>query len=372
MINSFVIVSDHHLLKNIGGAEVQADLLAQYLTKYGVKVTYLSKDIDSKMNYKGYDLIPLPQNKKELNETLFSLNADVYYQRGRKKLTGDIARFCKKNNKKFVFASSMDIDCQLFKFFLRGKKNYSYLEILKNLKKNIISIFIDVYSIWGIKQAHLVLTQTNIQKQLLKERTGIKSTVFFNMHPLPEQLDDPSVNDRTETTRILWLANLKSWKQPEIFLKLVEELAEEKLEFYMAGHIKKNSYEKLIKKAEEINSNFKYLGGLTLDESNDVFHIADIFVNTSKEQEGFPNTFIQAWLTGIPVISLNFDPDNIIQNHELGYVSNSYENLLKHVLDLSNDIKKRNEMGRKAKNFAYQNFSIEKNIQSFIDLVSIK
>ena len=135
MIKSFAILSEHHLKNNIGGAEVQADLLAQYLTKNGVKVTYLSSDIESATKYKDYNLLPLPRKKRDILPLLTEIDADVYYQRGRKKLTGITAEFCKKSNKKFVFASSMDIDCIRFKQFLRGRNGQDLGYLVKNSKK---------------------------------------------------------------------------------------------------------------------------------------------------------------------------------------------------------------------------------------------
>jgi glycosyltransferase involved in cell wall biosynthesis len=63
----------------------------------------------------------------------------------------------------------------------------------------------------------------------------------------------------------------------------------------------------------EVNSNFDYLGPVSFEESNSLFAKANIFINTSKAQEGFPNTFIQAWMQGVPTISLDFDPDNLIE-----------------------------------------------------------
>ena len=49
-------------------------------------------------------------------------------------------------------------------------------------------------------------------------------------------------------------------------------------------------------------------------------------VNTS-EFEGFPNTFIQAWMRRVTVLSLSVDPGNVMSRKGIGLKSGSYLNL---------------------------------------------
>jgi glycosyltransferase involved in cell wall biosynthesis len=54
-------------------------------------------------------------------------------------------------------------------------------------------------------------------------------------------------------------------------------------------------------------------------------------LNTSP-REGFPNTFIEAWALGTPVISLTVDPGGLLTSQHLGYVCNGDANKLKGLL----------------------------------------
>ena len=59
--------------------------------------------------------------------------------------------------------------------------------------------------------------------------------------------------------------------------------------------------------------NVKFIEFVPFEEIDDYFANAKLFINTSDD-EGFPNTFIQARNNGTPVISFNVDPDNILRD----------------------------------------------------------
>ena len=73
------------------------------------------------------------------------------------------------------------------------------------------------------------------------------------------------------------------------------------------------------------SSNVEFLGFQSFAHTEKYFDRCKVFVNTSTH-EGFPNTFLQAWRRGIPVISY-VDPDGVIERNGLGASVESEEEL---------------------------------------------
>ena len=70
----------------------------------------------------------------------------------------------------------------------------------------------------------------------------------------------------------------------------------------------------------------------------------------------------------VPVVSLNVNPDNVIDDKGIGFFSKTYEQLVKHITILINDTKLRNEMGERARMYAIEMFS-EKNAEKIIQFL---
>jgi glycosyltransferase involved in cell wall biosynthesis len=86
-----------------------------------------------------------------------------------------------------------------------------------------------------------------------------------------------------------------------------------------------------------------------LSHSETLRHIAGskALISTSP-MEGFPNIFIEAWAFGIPVLSLYFDPGNVISREELGEVAGGDLDKLAKALDM---VRNTDEFASKSKKY---------------------
>ena len=96
--------------------------------------------------------------------------------------------------------------------------------------------------------------------------------------------------------------------------------------------------------------NVEYLGAVAPQTSRRLIAEAALFLSTS-DAEGFPNTFLEAWTSGTPVVSLHIDPDRIIERHQLGAVPGSVEAAADAIAALLNSPQRRDDMGSRARRY---------------------
>src|SRR5690606_29796088 len=106
-------------------------------------------------------------------------------------------------------------------------------------------------------------------------------------------------------------------------------------QFHVYGLIPENQYGDDLRNNISKLNNVKSYGQMENSIINQELKSALLLVNTSKS-EGFSNTFIQSWMSGTPVVSLNSDPNNFISKYGLGkYCGGDFEELKKAVLEIS-------------------------------------
>jgi glycosyltransferase involved in cell wall biosynthesis len=203
---------------------------------------------------------------------------------------------------------------------------------------------------------------------LLKKYFNIDhSYVVPNFQPVP-----PPPPPKKEPIKVLWVANFKRLKQPELFIRLAQEFEsiDSRIKFVMVGAPAswEHQWQKRVSNLIEKVNNLTYLGAQPLDNVNDLFRESHILINTSL-YEGFSNTFIQAWFNEVPVISINCNPDDILEKNNIGlFCHGSFNRMISNLKKLIYCEKMRDQMGRASRAYAEKNHSLD-NTRVILDLL---
>ncbi|MEO0973144.1 MAG: glycosyltransferase family 4 protein [Pseudomonadota bacterium] len=263
---------------------------------------------------------------------LTAADADVYYQSCAGMITGLCAWFARRHDRRFVFRVAHDTDCipgqQLIRFW-RDRKLYEY----------------------GLRHADFIAAQGQHQQALLRQHYDLASTPIHMAVELPrEPLDGPRDID------VLWVNNLRAFKRPEWVPVLAAALPGHEVTM-IGGAVPGNEalFASVQAEATRIPT-LQMLGAVPYHEVNGYFSRAKVFVNTS-ESEGFPNSFLQAWIRGVPVVSF-FDPDGLISRHGLGIaVSGDAQQMAIALRDLLADTERLREMAQRCRKFALAHYA---------------
>lgn len=369
-----------HISERGGGAEVQANYLAQELAERGFDVSYVCQTIhQNKINTTevlGHITIHwlkasgrfswLDQNK--YLKPLAAIQPNYILQRISSNVTYVLGKYSKQNHCKFVWFCT-DNKNPIRNFHQFKFKEHASVKSLGFLKQMIFSMnsrIMDFYRVNGMKHVDIAFTQNDFQAAQVKQNFNLVSERMISGHPMPEQ--PISVEQRFENKTILWCANWGVHKRPELFIELASKMQHTNLKFVMVGgHNNKRYVDQLLLNKPD---NLSITGRLSFDEAIRYFDKATIFVNTSSSGgDGFPNTFIQAWLRQTPVISLGFDPDNIVAMNNLGYNLNSVQEATDKITELTNDFKYYKELSQNAYHYGSKNHTIKVMTDHFLSVI---
>ncbi|MGR9115427.1 MAG: glycosyltransferase family 4 protein [Gammaproteobacteria bacterium] len=337
----------------LGGAEYQVSLITEHLvTDDRFDVTVLTRNVDSSFSSDDYIIKKIRPGRffsryskafdgKNLLAALNDIRPDIIYQRSGSAYTGICAWYAHRNHIPMVWHISHDMDVTP----KMGTKKFPFELIEKKCLE------------YGIRHTTHIIAQTDTQAGLLKKNYGrTANQIIRNFHPFPAA-DEPS--NKGGKIKIVWIANFKPMKQPELFVRLAKELENViDVQFVMIGKIGNHKqYGQLLETINTIKS-LDYIGEQPQEKVNKILSESHLLINTSK-LEGFSNTFIQAWMRGVPVITITVDPDAVIKNNEIGVCTGSYEKLKDTVINLVRSPERLVYMGQKGKQYADENHSMK-------------
>lgn len=309
---------------HVGGVERQTSLLAHWLRGRGHRVSFITWDEGGAPEemIDGIRVIKLCRQDAglpglkflhpkwtSLNAALRKADADVYYQNCGGCVTGQMALWCRRRGKPFVYSVASDAHCD------------PDFKEMPTMRERVLYRY-------GLRKATRRIAQTEKQQQSLSEGFGVESEVIQMPAPGPAAPEyRPPAQSRQ---RVLWVGRVCRVKRPDRLLQIAEACPE--IEFVVAGPVYTDAFSSNAAKRAASIPNIRMLGMVPREEVAELYRGASLLCCTS-DYEGFPNTFVEAWSYGLPIVS-TVDPDGLIAGCDLGRIGDTPESLAAGIREL--------------------------------------
>jgi len=302
----------------LGGIESQLSALAFGFAERGLRVAFVTYQHEhtTKIHVNGVDIFPsyapeagLPivrfvyPRAYGLWRALRRIRSRTYMQMGAGVETGitSFARRFLKRPSRFVYFIASDSDCRIDPPFInvaREKVVYRY----------------------GLRSASLIVAQTESQAALLHAEYGLGSVVE-RMPALPPQPVAESIAEGVASLTaagrhdVLWVGRFQEAKRVEWLYDIARAMPD--IQFHVAGAANADSeYAQKVHAEGDALKNVTLHGKLNSEALGVLYRGSAVLCCTSR-LEGFPTVFLEAWANGMPVVT-TFDPDGVVEKHELG------------------------------------------------------
>ncbi|MFK7913939.1 MAG: glycosyltransferase family 4 protein [Pseudomonadales bacterium] len=321
-LNSFSLFRRSSEVSHIGGAEAQQYEIACYLRDQGHRVTFIVKDHGqpARMEHEGITVLSAYQQDAGLPVLRFfhprwsglaaamqAADAQIYYQRSSGAETGQVALWCARHKRRFVYGVASGGDCMA-----------ALPAINRAMDRQLFRI--------GLRRADCIVAQTDTQKSLLRSDFDLDSVVIPNVIRRPEA--SPESGDQ-QTKRVpksvLWVGRVAPVKRVEWILEIATAQPDYQFRLVCGLNHKTDYAVRLVEQLEQL-SNVTLIDSMSRPELFVEYQKASVLLLTSR-MEGFPNVFIEAWLAGTPVLS-TFDPDQLVLNNRLGWIEDTQAALI--------------------------------------------
>ena len=323
----------------MGGAEVQTTVLAHALKQRGLRVAHIVYPVKEprRVDAASPTLVERSEWRRqgplgELAETaaiwrgLYRADAEAYIVRGGGGHLIAASSFCRVLRRRLVFSSSSELDFD----FARPDRNPRTLRLYKA----------------SLRLTDDLVVQTRQQRELARRAFPDRDPLVIPSFAEPA----PSANGTGKY--FLWADRLVEYKLPDRYVELAEALPDAR--FRMVAAVNNETppgMAERIEAAAERLPNLELLPPRPRSRLLEEMQQAVAVVKTSRV-EGMPNAFLEAWARGVPVLSLNVDPDAKIEDNQIGVAAGgSLERLVAAAATLWGSPEQRLAIGERARRF---------------------
>jgi len=349
----------------VGGAERQVGTLGRLLRAQGWPVRFVVGDWGQTSDHTP-DGIPLivgyrygaglkglrflyPQAPM-LWRALAEARADIYLARGVTAWSGLTALFCRRHRKRFVQALASGMDVDPAHTYAGPRDRWLHRQALR--------------------RADVVVAQHQEQADLLRQHYGREAQVIGNVVPQPT---GPVTVAAGATPMVLWVANLKPLKRPEVVVEVARAIPEAR--FVMVGGPDPDhggdQIAAWLREQMAAVPHLEYAGRLPPQQVLEYYRQAWVLLQTSRPGiEGFPNALLEAWTYGVPTVSSS-RAGGIIEREGLGAYCETVPEMIaavRHYLQAS--VPDRQRFAEHARRYMMEYHSPERVVGAYADLLA--
>ena len=343
----------------IGGAERQFFLIGKELVSRGHNIHITCRQFDP--NQPDTEIVdgitvhtygPVPQSrgtvreflqtKREYLASLHAADCDIYHNTPASPLTGWTRLYTQATRSPFVFTLAHEND-----------HTRSYWQDKPFRRRRLYY--------YGLQRADCRVVLAEYMREGLKQEFNLDSKVIRYGYPISNISTDYDYKKK-----VIWLARMVDWKRPELFIDLADRITLDDWTFHLIGFADDDEYfEELRQKSKSVDG-LIFEGPVPPGEDMEWYRRAGLFINTSTA-EGFPNSFIQSWIHGTPVASMEVDPDGLICEHKAGVHEPKFGKFVGKVETLLKNSELHAEKSRNARQLGKQ-FNIRSTAMKYLEI----
>jgi len=359
------IAGHRHWSEHPGGVELQTRYLGEALRSAGWEVVYLCHSLQGRTGWQQladgsllYWLPPYPFGmsvpRRYLLRVLEEIGADVLYQRGPSVLqeSGVVLEWSARRQVPYIFAVSSDWSLQ--------RRFPTVGQFLRFRQPRWRSWLLLPYALWAdwrlhrtLREASYIFVQHEQQRDWLLRRYRRMGVLVRTLHP---ELRRPV--QKSSVPLVVWMHNYRPHAQLSEALALAQLCPNAEFTF-VTGRTRPQQLAELRSRGI-LPKNVRLLGAVSLAAAEELLEQAWVLLHTGR-YEGFPNTFVQAWLRQTPVLSLWVDPGGVLGRQQLGMCAQGDRaKLLQALQRLLQDSALREELGQRCRAYAERMHGLER------------
>ena len=322
----------------VGGAERQQWLLARALVAARWSVTVAVTDelpVGARSVIDGVNFVGIGHGHGHVSSAWYRFfraeRPDWCYWRGADYALGPAIEIAKLTKVNTIFSTAFDTD--VHPRLALSRRSYCW----------------PLYA-WALLRCEKIFVQHAGQLSELPQQYRSKANIVPSIASLV-----PAVKSHfNRAIYVAWVGMLRQPKRPDLLVQIAQNMPD--IRFIVCGapnmHRSPLGFGERVAKDLQQLPNVQFMGQVPPEIAQGIIANAALLLSTS-DGEGFPNTFLQAWASGTPIVSLKIDPNQVIQRLSVGAVSGNgnIDNAITKIRSLINSPAKREEIAVRARHY---------------------